>query len=46
MNTERYVLGKDFNCKDWFVYDNVTNMYVCRDTKENCIKYIERQNEN
>jgi len=26
---ERYVIGKDFNTKDWFVYDNVTNRNIC-----------------
>ena len=26
---ERYVIGKDFNTKDWFVYDNETNRNIC-----------------
>ena len=25
---ERYVLGQDFNTKDWFVYDNKTNRNI------------------
>lgn len=45
MKEERYVLGKDFNTKDWWVYDNATNTYVCSDSKENCERYIaERKN--
>ena len=31
----RYEIGKDFNTKDWFVYDNITNTNVYRcDTEE------------
>lgn len=31
----RYEIGKNFNTKDWFVYDNETNRNVCLcDTKE------------
>lgn len=26
---ERYVIGKDFNTKDWFVYDNLEDRNVC-----------------
>lgn len=26
---ERYVIGQDFNTKDWFVYDNIEDRNVC-----------------
>ena len=26
---ERYVIGQDFNTKDWFVYDNVEDRNIC-----------------
>lgn len=40
---ERYVIGKDFNTKDWWVYDNETDKYICRcDTKEEAMKYVVR----
>ena len=28
MENERYVIGKDFNTKDWFVYDNEINSRI------------------
>lgn len=38
---ERYVIGKDFNTKDWFVYDNETDKYICFcDTEEEAEKYV------
>ena len=38
---ERYTVGKDPNTKDWFVYDNETNQYVCRcDTETEAIEFI------
>lgn len=41
----RYVIGKDFNTKDWWVYDNETNWYICRcDTKEEAMEFIARNN--
>ena len=36
----RFILGLDFNTKDWFVYDNKVDKYVCFDTKANCQRYI------
>lgn len=42
--SKRYVIGKDFNIKDWFVYDNKTNINVCRcDTEEECIKFVKEK---
>ena len=39
---ERYVIGQDFNTKDWFVYDNETNRNVCWcDTKEEAERYVD-----
>lgn len=29
MTQERYVIGKDFNTKDWFIFDNETGQNVC-----------------
>ena len=26
---ERYIIGQDFNTKNWFVYDNETNYDIC-----------------
>ena len=38
---ERYVIGQEFNTKDWFVYDNVTDRNLCRcNTEEECIKFV------
>lgn len=31
---ERYVTGKDPNTKDWFLYDNVTDKYICWDSEK------------
>lgn len=33
---ERYVIGQDFNTKDWFIYDNETghNVYWCGSEEE------------
>ena len=37
----RYVIGKDFNTKDWFIYDNVTDKNVCWcDTEEEAIETV------
>ena len=44
MKEDKYVLGQNPDTKDWFVYDDETNQYVCIDTKENCIKYIQEHN--
>ena len=41
MAKERYVIGKDFNTKDWFVYDNKTDSYICRDTENKCKQFVE-----
>lgn len=41
MDNERYVIGKDFNLKDWFIYDNETDRYICRcDTEEEAIEFV------
>lgn len=38
----RYEIGKDFNTKDWFVYDNETDRYICRcDTEEEAERFVE-----
>lgn len=26
---KRYIIGQDFNTKDWFIYDNETNYDIC-----------------
>lgn len=37
----RYVIGKDFNTKDWFIYDNVTDKNFCWcDTEEEAIEIV------
>jgi len=42
--SERYVIGIDFNTKDWFVYDNETGRNVCLcDTEEECVEFIKRK---
>ena len=41
--TERYVIGKDFNTKDWFVYDNDTDRNICRGTEEEVRQYVEKE---
>lgn len=44
--SERYVIGKDFNTKDWFIYDNVTDKYICRcNTKEECDGFLKEREE-
>lgn len=42
---ERYVIGKDFNTKDWFVYDNETDRNVCWGTQEECIEFVKKREE-
>ena len=38
---ERYVIGKDFNTKDWFVYDNETNRNICWcNTEEEATQFV------
>ena len=40
---ERYVIGKDFNTKDWFVYDNETDTNICWcDTEEEAIQFVKK----
>lgn len=40
---ERYYVGKDFNTKDWFVYDNETDRYICwGKTEQACNEFVER----
>ena len=44
MENERYVIGKDFNTKDWFVYDNETDTYICRcDTEEEAREFVKNK---
>ncbi len=41
---ERYVIGRDPNTKDWWVYDNETDKYVCFfDTEEDAKQYVRQQ---
>lgn len=35
------IIGKDFNTKDWFVYDDNTGTRIWFGTKEEAVKYIE-----
>lgn len=37
---ERYVIGQDFNTKDWFVYDNETDRNIWFDTEEQAMQYV------
>lgn len=38
---DRYVIGKDFNTKDWFVFDNETDRNICWcDTEEEAIEFV------
>ena len=40
---ERYVIYKDFNTKDWKVYDNEKNMNICScDTEEEANSFVKR----
>ena len=45
----RYEIGKDFNTKDWFVYDNEVNMNICWcDTEKEAkrkVKEFEKEDE-
>lgn len=43
MVDERYVIEKDFNTKDWWVYDNKIDkyIYIC-DSEEEAKKYVKR----
>jgi len=42
-SSERYVVGQDFNTKDWFIYDNNIDSYVCFcDTKAECDKIVSK----
>ena len=44
MENERYVIGKDFNTKDWFVYDNETNTNICIcDTEEEAREFVKNK---
>ena len=44
MENERYVIGKDFNAKDWFVYDDETDTIICRcDTEEEAIEFVKNK---
>jgi hypothetical protein len=40
---ERYVIGMDFNTKDWFVYDNETDRYTYCRTEDEAKQYVEKQ---
>ena len=40
---DRYDIYKDFNTKDYYIYDNETDQNICRcDTEKECYEYIER----
>ena len=40
----RYVIGKDFNTQDWFVYDNDTDRYVCWcNTEQEAQEFVNKQ---
>lgn len=41
---EQYVIGKDFNTKDWWVYDNNIDKYIyfC-DSEEEAKEYVKRR---
>ena len=40
---KRYVVGKDFNTKDWFVYDNEKGFNICNfDTEDEANKYVDK----
>ena len=41
---DRYVIGKDFNTKDWFVYDNETDKNVWCSTEEEAMEFIKKVN--
>ena len=43
MNKERYLIFKDFNTKDWVVYDNETDRNICRCNTEETEKYIKME---
>ena len=37
----RYVIGQDFNTKDWWIYDNNTNQYIYFfDTEKEAEEYV------
>ena len=38
---ERYVIGKDINTKDWFIYDDETERVICWcDTEEEAKEFV------
>ena len=38
---DNYTIGKDFNTKDWWVYEDATDEYICYcDTEEECIEFV------
>ena len=41
---ERFVIGKDFNTKDWFIFDNETNKNICWCDSEEEAKEFLRKN--
>lgn len=41
---DRYVVGRDFNTKDWFVYDNATNTVPCHfDTEKDAQRWVDER---
>lgn len=39
---ERYVIGKDFNTKDWWVFDNEIGLRICYfDTEAEAKAWVE-----
>lgn len=40
---ERYVIGQDFNTKDWFVYDDENDTNVCWcETEEQAKEFVKK----
>ena len=40
---EKYIIGQDFNTKDWFVYDDETNKYICWcDTEKEAKDFVDK----
>lgn len=41
---ERYVIGQDFNTKDWFIYDDKTDEYICWcNTEQEAHEFVNRK---
>lgn len=40
---ERYVIGKDFNTKDWWVFDDELKIRIRFDTEEEAKEWVKRK---